>query len=80
MVRKLICVLLACFCFSASAVFAKPSTPIQADDEDWVWYEFKARVLMKNYKFFAFKTEEQLKNCGAQCLNKNGFSTSSRRL
>ncbi|MBR0032112.1 MAG: hypothetical protein IJP61_07490 [Treponema sp.] len=74
MFKKIICVLLACFCISASAFSqAKERKVITADDEDWVWYEFKAKVLMKNYKFYAFKTEAQLKNRGPAVLDKCGW-------
>lgn len=74
MFKKLICVLLACFCFSAVVVAAETDkSVISANDEDWIWYEFKARVLMKNYKFFAYKTDAQLHNRAAQNLNRNGW-------
>ena len=80
MLKKIVCVLFACLCFSA-AVFAAPQGKIvAADDEDWMWYEFKARVLMKNYKFYAFKTDEQLMNRGPSVLDKSGWGVGPHEL
>ena len=73
MFKKIICVLVACFCFSSVVMAEKESKIITADDEDWVWYEFKAKVLRKNYKFYAFKNEAQLKNRAPAVLDKSGW-------
>ncbi|MBQ3670113.1 MAG: hypothetical protein II921_01370 [Treponema sp.] len=73
MFKKIICALFACLCFSAVVTAAPQRKVVTANDEDWVWYEFKAKVLMKNYKFYAFKTDAQLKNRGPAVLDKSGW-------
>ncbi len=63
---------------AVTAVFAaKPKTKAyDANDENWMWYEFKAKVFGRSFKFFAFKTDEQRDNRVIQLLNKNGWGMS----
>ena len=69
--RKIVCILLASFCLAS--VFAAKTPIKEANDESEMWYEFKAKILKKQYKVFAFKTDEQLMNRGIHILNKNGW-------
>lgn len=74
MFKKIIAVLMLSLAFSTAIFAAKPKTKATGvDDENYAWYEFKAKVFGVSYKFIAFKTETQRDNRALQLINGNGF-------
>ena len=74
MLKKKISVLL--FLIPLAFLFAAdPSSKLanDADEENFKWYEFKAKQFGKSYKFYAFKTDAQRDNRARQILNRNGW-------
>lgn len=75
MLRKILSVFAVFFIVSAfSFSQAKNQTKISGlEDENYQWYEFKAKRLGKTFKFFAFKTDTQRDNRTIQLFNKSGW-------
>lgn len=66
----------AMFFMLALLVFpqAKNQTKITGlDDENYMWYEFKARQFKKNFKFYAFKNDVQRDNRTIQLFKTAGW-------
>lgn len=75
MLRKIISVFAILFAISSVSVFAakQQTKATKVDDENYIWYEFKAKQFGKPFKFFAFKTDAQRDNRALMILNKNGW-------
>ncbi len=75
MLKKFISTLAILFALSSVSVFAHKaqSKATSANDENYQWYEFKAKQFGKPMKFFAFKTETQRDNRALMILDKNGW-------
>ncbi len=74
MFKKIIAALTLSLALTCAVFAAKPKTKATgADDPNYIWYEFKAKVFGASYKFFAFKTETQRDNRALQLMNGNGF-------
>lgn len=74
MFKKIIATIALVLSVSVASFAAKPKTlATGTDDENYTWYEFKAKVFGASYKFFAFKTETQRDNRALQLMNGNGF-------
>jgi hypothetical protein len=53
---------------------AKNQTKIHSvDDENYMWYEFKAKQFGKVFKFYAFKTDTQRDNRTMQLFKRSGW-------
>lgn len=66
----------AIFAIFSALVFAqaKNQTRITGlDDENYMWYEFKARQFRKNFKFYAFKNDTQRDNRTIQLFKSAGW-------
>ncbi|MBR6914552.1 MAG: hypothetical protein IKN34_12265, partial [Treponema sp.] len=74
MLKKFISTIAILFALSSVSVFAHKaqSKATSANDENYQWYEFKAKQFGKPMKFFAFKTETQRDNRALMILDKNG--------
>ncbi|WP_407426352.1 hypothetical protein [Treponema sp.] len=73
---KKFAVLFAVFFVLSSLSFAqeKNQTKITGlDDENYMWYEFKAKRLGKTFNFVAFKTDTQRDNRTIQLFKKKGW-------
>lgn len=75
MFRKIISAIVMTVAISSVSLFAakQQTKALSADDENYVWYEFKAKQFGKPFKFFAFKTDEQRDNRALMILDKNGW-------
>jgi len=75
MIKKLTAIFISLFIVSSIA-FAqeKNQTKIKGvDDDNYMWYEFKAKRLGKTFKFFAFKNDTQRDNRTIQLFKKSGW-------
>ncbi len=73
MIRKLFSILFLLFSVTFLFAIEKQDLVNDADDENFMWYEFKAKQFGKSYKFFAFKNDAQKNNRARQLLNRNGW-------
>lgn len=75
MLKKFISTITILLALSSASLFAhKAQTKAtSANDENYQWYEFKAKQFGNTMKFFAFKTDEQRNNRALMILNKNGW-------
>lgn len=75
MIRKFISIFAVFMTLSSISVFAakRQTKATSTEDENYIWYEFKAKQFGNTYKFFAFKTDEQRDNRALMILNKNGW-------
>ncbi|MBQ4378705.1 MAG: hypothetical protein II821_05870 [Treponema sp.] len=75
MIKKIISILLVLFAFSSVAFSqAQKQTKIGGlEDERYMWYEFKVRQFRKNFKFYAFKTDDQRNNRTIQLFKSAGW-------
>ena len=75
MIKKLLSVCVVLFMISTVAFSqAKNQTKITGlEDENYKWYEFKAKRLGKTFKFYAFKNDTQRDNRTIQLFKSAGW-------
>jgi len=73
MIRKIISIFMILFSFSVVFAAKQQTKAYDANDENYQWYEFKAKQFGNPMKFFAFKTDEQRDNRALMILDKNGW-------
>ncbi len=73
MLKKIIATFIFVLSLTTATFAAKPKTKSTGlNDENYTWYEFKAKVFGVSYNFVAFKTETQRDNLALQLIN-TGF-------